>query len=106
MSNTSAGYPFLYQVGDVVKVREDLEHKPYYMDNDKYNYANAVDEMIALAGKYVTIEEQYRFANSARYLIKEDHGVFYWTDEMFSDYAEEETIPVPNVDYDSFDWVE
>ncbi len=64
----------MYKVGDIVRVREDLErHK-------SYGYYYATTEMAKLAGRKVTIECVLDDA----YRIKE-MGL-YWTDEMFEEY--------------------
>ena len=74
----------MYKVGDIVRVREDLErHKSYG------NYY-ATTEMAKLAGRKVTIECVLDDA----YRIKE-MGL-YWTDEMF-----EENIKTAEIDDDS-----
>ena len=70
----------MYKVGDIVRVREDLErHKSYG------NYY-ATTEMAELAGRKVTIE---RVLDDA-YRIKE-MGL-YWTDKMFEEYIKTEEI--------------
>lgn len=103
----------LYEPGDVVRVRDDLvstsgqyDNYVYYrMSTDRNSKCIANDDMIKLRGQPVTIKE-FVTNGGIKYRIYEDGGLWNWTDEMFSGYAEEETIPVPNVDYDSFDWVE
>ena len=46
-----------FKVGDLVKVRDDLEQGHTYYMEDRSAQDGAVSEMIELAGKYVTITE-------------------------------------------------
>ncbi len=62
-----------YQVGNKVKVRNDLT---CYRE---YGCRIATKEMCAMKGKTVTIKEALDY----HYLIEEDKGYWMWTDEMF-----------------------
>lgn len=70
-----------YKVGDKVRVRKDLKVNSRYYSADKKHSDVAVDEMVKLAGKTVTVEKTYN--KIGKYSIKEANYV--WTDEMFED---------------------
>lgn len=63
-----------YKVGDIVKVRDDLIEENWYGEQD------FIEDMSDYKGKYVTIA---RISGESDYEIKEDNGLWYWTDEMF-----------------------
>lgn len=69
-----------YKVGDRVVVREDLHYGRYNMISTG-GYNTAIDEMLCMAGRVVTIVSD-EFANSSGYRIKEFSCG--WTDEMFA----------------------
>ena len=71
-----------YDVGDKVKVREDLIVRDRYRMFDSKFTNSVVRDMLKFKGKIVTIksvDDQYR--------IKEDCGDWGWTDEMFEGLA-------------------
>lgn len=69
-----------YKVGDVVKVRDDLETgKKYYMKSG-FEHDSVVDSMLTFRGKSVTIES---ITSTGKYSIVGD--CYNWTDEMFED---------------------
>lgn len=74
-----------YQIGDKVKVREDLEIDESYWMEDLNEMDAVVDEMYELRGTVVTIVED----SHGKYEIAEDDGFWYWTDEMFEELANE-----------------
>lgn len=75
----------LYQPGDRVIVREDLENgEQYCMSDDKGCAARAVAAMIRFAGQVVTIRGFFL----GRYQI-EEAPEWVWTDEMFVGLEEE-----------------
>lgn len=73
-----------YNVGDIVKVKEDLKM------NEIYGEYYVASDMLKFSGRKVTIKsveyDSYRILESG----------FYWTDEMF-----EETIKTEEIDIDS-----
>jgi len=73
-----------YEVGDMVKVRSDLElDRRYY--NETGEHDSFVDSMAAFRGKNVVIE---KITGSGKYNIAGD--LMNWTDEMFEGLAKEE----------------
>lgn len=64
-----------YKVGDVVKVREDLE------EGGDFGRLCVSSEMAEFAGKLVTISS----VNGNDYHIEEDDETYYWIDEFFKD---------------------
>ena len=68
-----------YKVGDVVKVKDNLEINKYY---DDVRFGEA---MVKYLGKKVTIAEIF---DNKYYCIKEDNDCFYWTDDMFEEKIE------------------
>ena len=68
-----------YKVGDKVKVKDNLEHRPGYCMAGRRHSNSVVPEMLRLRGKIVTIEE----AEDTGYRIHEDNGAWCWTDDMF-----------------------
>lgn len=80
-----------YRVGDVVRVRKDLNisKDDYHMDDDGSSVC-IVFKMLEFAGKYVTIKRaidtlDYADAWARGYMIEEAEEAFIWTDEMFGD---------------------
>ena len=73
-----------YNVGDIVKVKEDLK------TNQIYGEYYVASDMLKFSGRKVTIQsveyDSYRILESG----------FYWTDEMF-----EELIKTEEIDRDS-----
>ena len=67
-----------YNVGDKVKIREDL-----VIDN-VYGVDSFVDEMEKYKGRTAIITDV-----SDRYQIDIDNGEWFWTDDMFEDYIED-----------------
>lgn len=73
-----------YQVGDKVIVRSDISLDAFYSMEDNLFSDIIVEEMVALAGKTVTIGEIYKpYCDEFCYKILEDAGDWNWTDEMF-----------------------
>lgn len=73
---------FRYDIGDAVIVRQNLEHKDYYMESGPEcgnEYAYFSEEMEEWAGKVVHISD-YTFDD--QYYIEEDGEEYHWTDEM------------------------
>ena len=88
---------FKYKVGERVIVREDLHKGHFYnMENSKEHNCIAED-MLPLRGDIVTID---RIADYGQYKIREDNGVYNWTDEMFSGLANDDwkVVITPNGD--------
>lgn len=65
------------------KVRDRVRIRPDLRSDIKYGEGEAVDEMYALRGQIVTINEVD--TEGEYYLMEEDEGYFCWTDEMFED---------------------
>ena len=72
-----------YKVGDVVEVRADLKCGVEYHMMDHKESDSAVEEMLKLRGKNVTIAGY----SANEYRIKEDDEEWHWTDEMFAGLA-------------------
>lgn len=79
-----------FKAGDKVLVRPDLIHSEFYEQEYTMFYDDSVKEVATLgmcrryASKLVTIEKVYSmYGGGLKYLIKEDGGTYYWTDEMF-----------------------
>lgn len=72
-----------YKIGDKIVVREDLRrNREYSMESDIDNSNTAIDEMVKLRGKVVTITD---ISGNGQYVINNQEGrfSFLWTDEMF-----------------------
>lgn len=69
-----------YKVGDVVRVRSDLDYDATYYMDDRSESNDITEEMMEKAGTLVKIEA----ISGGQYRVK---GVRYvlWTDEMFED---------------------
>lgn len=79
---------WFFRVGDTPTVRDDISSgEKLGSQGDRRRTCNFVGEMELLKGKTVTITEAYesRLGNF-RYRIKEDNGMYAWTDEMFQEY--------------------
>jgi len=87
MTEAADDYQYLYQVGDVVKVRDDLNCMAYPMRGESCGAIVAVSGMKKRAGTYVTIKEQTEILRHRCYRIKE--GDCWWTDSMF-EYEEDD----------------
>lgn len=74
-----------YKVGDKVIVSEDIrdDDSLYHMENGRGDGMFAIEPMVELRGKVVTIA----YADEDGYYIKEDGEEYQWTDEMFSGLA-------------------
>ena len=70
-----------YNVGDKVKIREDLEI------GDTYNDCTFIKNMEKYKGSIATITYSYE---DDSYDIDLDDGNWFWTDEMFEDIKENE----------------
>lgn len=67
-----------YKVGDKVRVIHELK------SGVSYDRCKAVRDMVEFRGKDVTITKAYHnFTGKVRYHIKEDHGGWVWSEEMF-----------------------
>lgn len=79
-------------VGDIVRVREDLERGCSYRMNDESEFSQAylaVGNMTDLRGTYVTIEEKFERGDFLYYRVSDMNGCrspFKWTNGMFDDY--------------------
>ena len=76
---------YMYQVGDRVRVRCDLNQRQTYYTANKEDYNSATNDMVLFAGKVVTISDQIY----GQYRVKE--CAFYWTDEMFEGLEDKDT---------------
>ena len=74
-----------FQIGDTVTVRPDIRRQPYWMAGHKLGL-NAAPEMVAMAGKKVTISG-YSFD---RYQVFE--SAYLWTDDMFAEFCSPESF--------------
>lgn len=79
------------EVGDKVKVRQDLIYNKFYFDGlpcIPENEVNVTSEMIRLGGRVVTISDRsiHERPNGDKIRtcrIIEDNGLFNWTESMF-----------------------
>ena len=81
---------FLYKVEDRVRVRPDLEQGVFYgmVSGDSHCKTNTSFAMREFSGMVCTISdvEKSSWGNHEYvYRIKEDGGIYSWTDEMFSE---------------------
>ena len=72
MSNTR------FNIGDKVKVREDLKSSQYY------GGIIFISDMKKYAGKVLTIKDKGNFLGHSHYTIEEDSQYYMWTDEMLT----------------------
>lgn len=70
-----------YKVGDKVRVRSDLKEWETYRNKNNAMTDIVTESMLNFAGKVVTIDE----INNDKYIIREDHEHWCWTDEMFEE---------------------
>ena len=70
---------FTYIVGDLVRVREDLQNNATYKMHNSTQDNVAIKQMVRFAGDTVTITG----INFGQYRIEQDDGRYLWTDEMF-----------------------
>lgn len=73
-----------YNVGDKVRIREDL------VMGGNYGCSIAVNDMVDMGGSVATIERVYEELSS--YYIEEDTKSYLWTDEMFEPVEEMSAI--------------
>lgn len=99
MADATDGYQYLYQVGDVVRVRDDLKRGWYPMNNEPGHGIIALTNMIELAGAYVTISERTSILNHHCYRIAE--ADCFWTDGMF-DGKKEPALMKPDNSWEEF----
>ena len=85
-----------YDVGDEIKIREDLDYVGSEGEFDStVGYA---EEMAEWAGKVVTIVRIGTCSHGDYYRIKEDEGRWMWIDDML-DYSEEKESPKMETTY-------
>jgi hypothetical protein len=74
-----------HKVGDIVRVKSKEWYENYKNPNisTRRGSYTFVRRMSYYLGKNLTIARTYE--NFSFYLVKEDEGEFYWTDEMFED---------------------
>ena len=86
-----------YKVGEQVRVRSDLNNDGTEYAMDDSDITNTVtDRMMNFMGKTVTIA----YCKFGQYTIREDNGVWNWTDEMFDSKAATLSDERQNVDLD------
>jgi len=83
-----------YEVGDKVKVREDLKHISETADGTRVE-----EPMKELSGEIVKIAKDVKM-NAPRYLV--DDNEWFWTPEMFEGKVIEITIKEPDLTVDGF----
>ena len=72
-------YVSKFKIGDVVTVLPNITVSSY-----DGCYAN--EQMVLFAGKSVTISAiRHNLKGIPRYILKEDHGRYMWSEEMFED---------------------
>lgn len=69
--------PLRYKVGDIVRVRSDIEEG---LIGDGCTFVGGME---SYRGDYVTIKRITH--NETRYRIEEDDGFWYWVDDFFED---------------------
>lgn len=67
----------MYQVGDTVVIKSDLDVISWYGTND------CVEEMVELGGRQAIITEVVEGYQKIEYRIDLDEGDWLWTPEMF-----------------------
>lgn len=79
-----------YNVGDKVRVRQDLRHGQRYQPDgctesiDEWAGISVTYEMETRAGKIVTISDKYpHIYGGCYYYIREDFNSWKWADKMF-----------------------
>lgn len=92
----------LYQPGDTVRIRSDLEENKMYDSEYGEPGTFATPSMLRYAGRTVTIERVYKGASDAQwfYKIEEDGNEWWWCDGMF-DYSERD-LAVDESDWSGF----
>ena len=68
-----------HKVGDRVRIRPDLRV------DIEYDGVEVIDEMCDFRGQIMKISEVCGCEEGICYLMEEDDGYFFWTDEMFED---------------------
>lgn len=79
----------LYNVGDVVLVREDLKEDSYKYEDTDVSRLDTVEEMLQYRGMEVTITERFHVlgGRAVAYNIAEDEDVWLWCADMFEGLA-------------------
>lgn len=88
----------LYKPGDRVVVRDDLRVYTNYAMRGSEQRMTVVEEMLPFRGWEVTIAE----VNHGFYFIEEDNHYYYWSDDMFTGYANDTPIKSDPAAWDSF----
>ena len=92
----------LYQPGDTVRIRSDLEMDKMYDSENGASGTFATSSMLRYAGRTVTIERVYKGASDARfYKIEEDGNEWWWCDGMFVP-VETKELSVDESDWSGF----
>ena len=66
-----------YKVGEIVRIKSDLEYGAPYANEDGSTEA-VVSEMLHFGGEIAKISE----IRNGYYILEDDKGEWYWTDEM------------------------
>lgn len=79
----------LYNVGDVVLVREDLKEDSYKYEDTNVSRLDAVEEMLQYRGMEVTITKRFHVlgGRAVAYNIAEDEDGWLWCADMFDGLA-------------------
>lgn len=79
----------LYNVGDVVLVREDLKEDSYKYEDTDVSRLDTVEEMLQYRGMEVTITERFHVLDgrAVAYNIAEDEDGWLWCADMFEGLA-------------------
>ena len=79
----------LYNVGDVVLVREDLKEDSYKYEDTDVSRLDTVEEMLQYRGMEVTITERFHVlgGRAVAYNIAEDEDGWLWCADMFDGLA-------------------
>lgn len=79
----------LYNVGDVVLVREDLKEDSYKYEDTDVSRLDTVEEMLQYRGMEVTITERFHVlgGRAVAYNIAEDEDGWLWCADMFEGLA-------------------
>lgn len=93
----------LYQPGDTVRIRSDLETDKMYDSENGVPGTFATQSMLRYAGRTVTIKKAIQGASddSWFYRIKEDGNEWWWCDGMFVP-VETKELSVDESDWNGF----
>lgn len=90
----------LYQIGDKVRIRQDLVADDYYYDENEDRRDVVNEEMMEYTGMYAII---LSYSSTGGYRVNIDDGRWNWMDDMFVGKLANQKIDVTKSPFQSWE---